>query len=168
MDYNIYIHSTDNSNNGSMTIPWGSATQQNSPTAAWVSPEEKDSGGSGESFKMKSPSQLLQMGTSALEKAIPEIAIAMAIVAVANKAFNTAEKVIDAALPFYVAETGNYYQNIVWENIKNTVNVIKDPFGTTYNILRARQTTRLENQRRTMQREILGDSMINTYSNRGV
>ena len=166
-DYNIYIHSVDQSNgNGSFTTPWTEEQKESSPTNAWKTFTESAS--KVKKNVLDNPASLLNKGMNVLAKAVPEIAIAFAIIKGTEMAVKLADTTISTVLPFYEAETGDYMYGMNYHNIKNGVSMIAHPFSSGINVLRTFQEQRLENQRRAMKRELLGDSIINTYTNRGV
>ena len=166
MDYNIYIHSIGDANvNGSFTMPWSNQERNNSPTSAWKKPEEISSAITN---PLQTATGLVNQGMNVLAKALPEVAIAYVVVKGVEKAIQLADTCISTALPFYEAETGDFIKSRQYNDFKNAIGMIKNPFGTALNIAREHQTIRIENQRRAMKRELLGDSIVNTYTNRGV
>ena len=166
MDYNIYIHdSTGGSQNGSFTVPWGSLQKEQSPTTSWQSPEEQDM-----NFNLKNGSvkSFIDMGVGALGKAIPQVAAAFAVIKLGELVVKGIDKVIETGLPFYETATGDYMLGTQYHNMKNFLNSLTHPMSTALNALRNYQAITVNNQRKSYNRELLGDSLINTYTNRGV
>ena len=163
MDYNIYIHSPfGQGNDFSQTKPWTTASAAGSQTSA------QDTGISssvntafGTMSKFSNPDSLVGMGITALTKVAPWIAAAAVVVSVTDK-------VITHAIDFGTMQTGNYKAQIEYSNFKQTMSNMLRPFSSSFNYFRNEEQIRIQNQRRMMQRELLGDSIINSYTNRGV
>ena len=152
-DYNIYIHSADTTNQTSPTKAW--TTDTDSPTKSWQQVFAK-----GINYA-QNPDALVSAGVGFLSKAIPAIAIARLVV-------NLVDKVITTAVDQYAVDTGDHRRSFLWGNFKANVGVIFRPFGTSFNELKAQRRYAIEDDRRRMNRELLGDSVINSYTNRGV
>lgn len=160
-DYNIYIHSANGSTT-SPTKPWQPGNTQTS------SLNEENNEAIQKAWKVVSimnyaqnPDTLISKGTSAIEKAVPWIAVAKAVISIIDNA-------ITSAIDYGALETGNYRQSIAWDNFKTTLTNITHPFSFVQNRIRIGNRNRIENYRRQEQRLLLGDSDINAYTNRGV
>lgn len=159
-DYNIYIHSAS-SNNGtsdSPTTAWSKDNQGSSSddnTGAWVNKATQAIG------FVQNPDSLIQKGVGAVAKAVPWVAVAYAAVKLGTKA-------VDTYYNFEVLNTGSYGSQMAWNNVKTALTSALTPFSTTMQYIYSTQQVRIENQKRQLTRELLGDSEINSYSNRGV
>lgn len=163
-DYNIYIHSITSGGNssGNQTVPWGSRQDEGggSPTTPNGS---KETG----SFLSKvlgfaqNPDSLASAGTSAFTKGIPYVAIAMAVVKISEAVVNEYEYWISN-------EAGEYRGAAIWEDFKTGVNSVLHPFSSTYNHYKAVRQLSRTNQKMQMQRDLFGDSVINSIAARGI
>lgn len=157
MDYNIYIH-TDEEGNASRTRAWGSSEGEKiggeSQTNAWVPKAQKAISAVG------NPDSLISRGVGAVAKAVPWVAVAYAVVKVATFA-------VDTATQFATTATGDYSFQTGWDNFKNIVHVTLTPFTTTINYFKRNQQYKRMNERNAAHLDLLGDSVINTYTDRG-
>ena len=156
-DYNIYIHSAETTSNKptSPTVAWKKEEQQNTQTSSWGNTAAQIGG------FVANPDSLVQMGFSAVMKAIPYVVIAKLVI-------DTGIKVYETALDFITIRTGNYAESIKWNNIKSFVSGMMRPFSSAINEYKQNAYNSVENDRRIKQLELLGDSVINSYFNRGV
>ena len=161
-DYNIYIHSAITSNATSPTKPWVSQTGENAP---WGSSDSLTSQITKSVSKtagvLMNPDSIISTGTSALIKAIPWIAIAIIVA-------KAVDKLVSTSINYNSLESGDYRDSIAWANFKSNFSWIFKPFSTGWNEMQTQNKYRIENYRQTMKRELLGDSIINSYTNRGV
>ena len=166
-DYNIYIHALNTSSpTSNQTIPW---TLREEPTSTGESNTTPHGGASIGAFGIASriaaiaqnPDSIVAGATSGLMKAAPYIAAAAVVVKLSIAAKETALGAIER-------ELGDYRHSIAWENLKTNVNVITHPFSSTVQHFRTVRQISLNNQRVSLQRELFGDSVINSYTNRGV
>lgn len=81
-------------------------------------------------------------------------------VAYATAAFKMAEKAFTTFDSFAAAATGDYRYRMHYQNYKAMMAMAVNPFSAI-GILRQEQETALSNKRAELQRELLGDSMIN-------
>ena len=160
-DYNIYIHSTSTvGQNDNPTRAWSNQIVQ-TPTAAW---KESDMSGQGLNdplsnvapFIANESMEALKYGGSTLST----IAVAAAIIKTGWEAL----KLHDS---FASANKGDFRLTLSMRNFETMVNSVFRPVSTTIGYLRSEFEINRENQRRTMQLELLGDSDINRYTNRG-
>lgn len=159
-DYNIYIHSAS-SNNGTSNSPttaWskdnqGSASDDN--TGAWVNKATQAIG------YAQNPDSLVSQGIGAIAKAVPWVAVAYAAVKLGTTA-------VDTYFNFQTLNTGSYGSQMIWNNVKTFLTSLLTPFSTSMQYFYSNQQVQIENQKRQLTRELLGDSEINSYSNRGV
>lgn len=163
-DYNIYIHAPfGGSGEFSQTKPWKSEEGGGSGLTTPFTGESNQAVKSafGALSKFSNPDSLIGMGVSAISKAVPWIACAMIVLSITDK-------VITTSLDFATVESGDYSVQIGLANFKQNVSNLIRPFSSSLNYFKNEQQIRIQNQRRTMQRELLGDSIINSYTNRGV
>lgn len=149
-DYNIYIHSANNlGGNTNPTKAW--TKQQVIQTDAW----ESEYSGYQPTSNLPIVDELKSMGTTALAKAIPVVAIAMAI-------YKIGTKIVDTVEPFITRESGDYRFNVGYSNFKVGVNMVFNPSGTALNAITYFQENRIFNRGQEQQRLLLGDSLINS------
>ena len=153
-DYNIYIHIAESTSQQSPTKPWN-AEDRESPTASW-----QDRFVQGINVA-ENPDMLVSKGVSAVSKAVPAVAVAMLIV-------KFMDKVATTAIEGYTTETGDYRANYAYNNFKASVGVVFRPFGTVINEFKAQRQFAINDEKRRLTRELLGDSIINSTTNRGV
>ena len=65
-------------------------------------------------------------------------------------------------------ETGDYRDSVNWSNFKSNLSWLFKPFSTTWNEIQAQNKYRIDDYRKTRQRALLGDSVINSFYDRGV
>lgn len=149
-DYNIYIHSVnDLGGTSSPTKAW-KKQQDITQTDAWT-PEYSGYPVNTDDL----PTELKEMGTDALKKAFPVIAIAIAIYKIAMKAVETVE-------PFITRESGDYRFNTWLSNYKVGTSMIFNPASTALGAANYLQENRIFNKGQEQQRLLLGDSFINS------
>lgn len=71
-------------------------------------------------------------------------------------------KAVDYLTPYFANETGDYSFNIAYDNFFATLNMVFNPVDTILSFVEIEQRNRLENQRRTQQRILYGDTFVNT------
>ena len=160
-DYNIYIHSDNANGPSSPTQPWSSS-------GGWFQGMSWDSGSQAKAQTIQAatnvaanPDGLVTYGIAAFAKAIPWIAAAYAVL-------KLAEQVTSAAISFYGPATGDYKSSVEFSNFETKKGWLLQPFSTLVNHRRTLIEIENENAKRYEQRLLLGDSVINSYSNRGV
>lgn len=160
-DYNIYLHSTDNVGGSSPTTAWNNegadanSAFTGSQTSAWTSKAQQAIGAVG------NPDSLISKGIGAVAKAVPWVAIAYAIIKVGTF-------VLDTCFDFQALHSGDYSNLRTWNNMTTIVKNSFTPFSMTISGIKAMQSSDIDNTRRRMNREMLGDAEINSWSNRGV
>lgn len=167
-DYNIYIHSVDGGgftnptspssfNGNSFTMPWTNDSDSGSDSGGGVNPV---------AFMKKArqaPKKVIDMFKSMGKGG--KLGAVLGAAYLVLKGCYEAEKIADS---FVSVETGDFRHSKLLENYEASKHAVFHPISTTIEYNRTQQRIRLENQRRQMQRELLGDSEINRYSNRGV
>lgn len=169
-DYNIYIHAigTANSNANNPTVPW---SQREGGEGS--NPTVPQSGGYG-GFNIGIMGGLMGMGRSAIANptslvgaSVLPAAQAGAIAFAAFVAVKTAHTIYKNAVDFYGLITGQHRLSFEYEeNIKGMS--LLHPISTLIERQKIYITQRHENDKKALERELLGDSVINSYSNRGV
>ena len=156
-DYNIYIHSMDGEGGGASQ----NGTPTFNPTAPWGSQES--GGGSSDSRQLSKQTPNFMADTKkagSLSKAAPWLATAIAVV-------KTAYSISKTVVEFTSIQTGDFRMANNFHNYESTKHAIFHPVSTTIQTLKSMKLNQIENQRREIQRSLLGDSEINRYSNRG-
>lgn len=169
-DYNIYIHAigTGGATNENPTIPWGQKDVSN-PTVPWSESQSSGGGFNGlgiggaarAAALFSNPDSLVGTAISKAMKFVPTIAAAFVVV-------KTMTKVYETALDFSNIQSGDYGTQINYDNTRQGLHAIFTPVNTLVQIERTKLQNQVDNQRRRGNRELLGDSVINSYTNRGV
>lgn len=154
-DYNIYIHSLGGEGNKSQTSAW--KKENNAQMIPWRQMEEGDIQGSVALVDNETISTLGRYSG----KVVGIFAAALAANLAAYKIFKT-------GVDLYTITNGDFRMSTSIGNYEATKNAIFNPIGRTLSYFSQVLRERNETQRRTMQRELLGDSEINRYTNRGV
>jgi len=154
-DYNIYIHSDQSNGSSSKTSAWNSDMKPSDETSSWEGKAQQVIG------YAQNPDSLVSKGISTIARAIPAVAVAFAVVKLVDKVITTSNS-------FISTESGDYRSTTIYSNFKGLLKTTLTPFSTTINYLQGEQALRIENRSREQYRELLGDSIINSYSNYGV
>lgn len=169
-DYNIYIHAigTGGSTANNPTIPWSAreGDEAMSPTTAF--PANFGTNGSGVAKAIIKASSIAQNPDSVLSQAVSNVAKAIPFVAAAFAVVKLAVSTADTALDFYTMQTGEYTGKIGWNNFKQVMAVPFHPFSSMIDAYKQEVRWGIENSKRTQERQLLGDSVINSYTNKGV
>ena len=99
--------------------------------------------------------------TGAIAKAVPWVALVYVVA-------KTIDKVATTCINYGALETGDYRDSINYNNFKSQFSWLYKPFSNAYNEMQAQNKFRIDDYRKSQQRQLLGDSVINTYTNRGV
>lgn len=158
-DYNIYIHTVGNGGNGNAnpTTPW-SQSEQKSQTNVW---DGSDPTGKAAQYVslIGNPDTIVSRAVSFGMKAFP--AVAAAVVSVGMYWYQQ-------HLDFSSLLSGDYREKIKFNDTREIFSNILRPVSTTIQSVRFFTQLRLENDRKQANIELLGDSVINSYTNRGV
>ena len=141
MDYNIYIHDKSDQN--------GKPTQPRKETESDTAPKADQDAEGGE----------------AAFSGLGWIAVAIAAAKVADAAVTT-------MLPFQARETGDYSRQYAYNDFKTgvklAIGVVTNPVGTAYRsalaVANLKQTEAIEEKRKSRERSLLGDALINSWS----
>lgn len=167
-DYNIYIHAIN-----------GGPGQYN-PTAPWSQREGNDSGIFSQTQSQtggglgsvpgaitkavalaRNPDSVIATASNTALKALPWVAAAVACVDLGIKAYET-------ALEFATLQSGDFARKTFWDNLKQGTSNIFHPVSSSIQSLKTHIEWTIQNQRRAQDRDLLGDSVINQYTGRGV
>lgn len=159
MDYNIYLH-TDGAANSNPTKPWASDGGDSSPsfqtnTQPWENVLKK-----GISVA-QNPDGLVSSATSKISKAIPQIAIAAALI-------KLTDKVISEVIDFKTITTGDYTNQIMYGNIKAGISAAFRPISTTINIAKQKRINRNVDEASALRMKLQGDDFLNGFNGYGV
>lgn len=170
-DYNIYIHAigTGVASASNPTTPW-SAREGGQGLSQTTSQTSGDGSVNVEgAFNAvirtagyaSNPDALISKAVTSLARAFPIIAAAYAVV-------QLGEAVINNAIEFSEIETGDYRFGVQYQNVKAINNLVFHPVSSVVQNYKAQNQWQRENYKLRAQRELLGDSVINSYTNRGV
>ena len=175
-DYNIYIHAigTAGSTGENPTVPW-SARESGGGAFSPTSSQSGSSGGGGlggvgSTFAraitktagyMQNPDSLVSTGVSMLARVFPWVAVAMAVI-------KTSESIVNNIVDFSTIETGDYANQVRLNDVKAMMHLVTHPVSTLVQGFKMERQWARENQKLKAQRDLLGDSIINSYTGRGV
>ena len=162
-DYNIYIHSSITASSGEATKPWSSGkSSSNTPWGSGDSLASKITQNvSKVSGVMMNPDSLISQGIGFIAKAVPWVALVYVVA-------KTIDKVASTCLNYDVLETGDYRSSIDYNNFKSQMSWVFKPFSNAWNEMQAQNKYRIDDYKKSQQRQLLGDSVINASTNRGV
>lgn len=151
MDYHIYIHNENGGGSG----------RTRSKTS--VKKPETFSKGKTTNAKKTSEEQITESerntGTllSVVGKTTPYIAAAILAVKFVAK---TTEKAVDLYCSYYTPNSGDYALQHNWENLKNTIHMIKNPISTFVAVSQNELKIERNNARKEMESQLLGGTLI--------
>ena len=157
-DYNIYIHDMSGGGESSSPTKAWMPGEGNQTTKAWQS-KAAQVATNGENAGSWTPAIAAIKGVGSAAKSHPVIAAAIITFAIASK-------IVDTIEPFVTAETGDYRFNTAWNNIKSSLGIIINPFGTAYNGMREQQNIMLNNKKAEQSRLLIGESFTNDIKRR--
>lgn len=158
-DYNIYIHSDSQTGTTNPTMAW----KNNSPTLPF----------GGDDFNLDEstvdrlaaqgiqPNELSGYGKFALAKMSPYIAAFMVVAKVIDKVMTTASE-------YHTMLSGDARFQTGLNDAKSLMQEVLSPGSAAFQMFKLQTTIRLQNAKSEMQRELLGDSVINSYAGRGI
>lgn len=150
-DYNIYIHS-DPTAEGSKTSPFTFSGRSN------TQPKDSESGGADVSSYINAaanPDSLVQKGVGTIAKAFPYVAVAMAVIKIADKGATT-------VMTINATNTGDFSTINRYNNFKATLRFTMSPFSSQTNYLQNISQGAIKDIRNRMNQTLLGDSVINS------
>ena len=170
-DYNIYIHAigTGGATNENPTVPW-SARESGGAFSQTQSKSSGDIGGGGINAAQAiiKATSFARNPDSAISSAFSSIAKAFPIVAAAYACVKLGEAIVDNCIDFDVIETGNYRTQTEWQNFKSSIKNVFHPISSSIQSYKQTREWNRENYKAKAQRDLLGDSVINSYTGRGV
>lgn len=173
-DYNIYIHAigTGGATNANPTVPW--SAREGNGGGAFSQTQSRSSGANvgGDGFNAvktitkaantaQNPDSIISTAIVGLAKFAPWVAAAYACVKLSTA-------ITDTVLDFQALETGYYGNQVGWQNFKQTISNVFHPFSSSINAHKTQRQWAIENQKLKQQRDLLGDSVINSWTGRGV
>lgn len=169
-DYNIYIHAvgTGVSTNQNPTVPWsaredagGSQTQsQGGSNAAGASFNAAAMVSKAASIT-QNPDALVGSAFSGAMKSVPWIAAAYAVV-------KAGVSIADTVIEFVEIDTGDYRNGNAWRDSKQALNILLHPVSSVMQFAKTTSQWNRESKRFRLEQDLLGGSVINTYTGRGV
>ena len=172
MDYNIYIHA-DSVGTINPTMPWGDGA--NTQTMPWETQQAQTDLGAIEQFSQSTTKAITSIGSSkgmgsvlSVAKAHPYIAAALAVVAVATAVYKTGMKIANFVTDYKAQALGEYNAQIELNNFANGVHALFSPVETLLSEFKLTKKIEKDNIKKALNRNLLGDSVINAYTRRGV
>lgn len=156
MDYNIYIHSLGEQGRQSFTQPWNQS--DDSPTKPWSS--QKRENGQEENMEVTQAAEQIYSGAKAGGKAGLVTTLAVIVI-------KTAKQIYKGVADFQATTTGDFRASIAYNNYEAMKSNILHPISTTYNLFKTMVQNQVQTQRNQLQRELLGDSDLSSFMNRG-
>lgn len=167
MDYNIYIRSSGVAYTNP-TTPWNvNSTPETTPWEAQGTIQE------GESilneFKNATAGSMTSKGgIGGVVGFLKNIPVVGQLAAVAILAVKTTDKILSFTADTKALALGDYDMQTNYKNFKANVQSLFHPISTMKTRMNFNFELNRLNQKRTLERELLGDSLINQYTGRGV
>lgn len=167
-DYNIYIRAIGGGGSGfgTQTVPW--SQRENGGGDAPITPQSGTpnvGAFAGTVMRASSfaqnPDSIVSAGVGTLAKALPWVAAAYACVKLGTS-------IEDNIIEFNEIESGDYSTGVAWSNFKNGIRVMFSPFSSAIQTAKSVSQWHRENKKNQAQRDLLGDSVINSYTRRGI
>lgn len=153
-DYNIYLRSLDTSGQSDPTRPW-SQGGDSQPTSVW----NTEDGNIDKQINMASnPVQTLSGGINDILRKYVKVAVAFSVL---KTLVNTTAATINFVAETMDRQSGNFGYVHGINNIKRGWRNITRPFSTAIEIAVESDKRRIENERRTLNIALLGDTMMN-------
>ena len=169
VDYNIYIHAIGNgaSTNQNPTVPW--SQREGNGAFNQTQSQSSDDGLGRDAANIVSkiaraasnPDSVVATAASKFAKILPWVAAAYVVAQVSLK---ISEEVMD----YQAIQSGDYSTQAAWQNWKQGVRNFFQPVSSHWSAHKVRLQWNNENLKRERHRDLLGDSVINSYTNRGV
>lgn len=150
-DYHIYIHGEGNGSSGSKTAPF-STQQENGKTSNFET--AKQAFGTASSIAQGNG---VNMGVAALSKAYPAIAIAVAI-------YGVVDKVLTTGFAHQREYTGNYKNEMNYNNFKAKINMAVNPIGFVIKVAHQRAQFNKQNKEIAQQNRLIGNSILKDFN----
>lgn len=170
-DYNIYIRAigTGTASQYNPTTPWGAREG-----GAGLSQTVSQTSGEGNTNVEGAFNTVIRAAgyasnpDSLVSKAVTSLARAFPIIAAAYAVVELGESILNNAIEFSEIETGDYRFGVRYQNAKAINNLVFHPVSSIVQNHKVQNQWQRENYKLRAQRELLGDSVINSYTNRGV
>lgn len=150
------------------TAPWGTFSEDKSTDGAFSGGNSTSAWGGYVASTVASITRVAQNPDGIIGGAITKIASAIPWVAAAIAVVKLTEYIVDEVQSVNIITSGNHTDQLAWSNFKAGMGVVLHPISTAYNSWKQEEKWRVENQRREQQRALLGDSVINSYTRRGI
>jgi len=151
-DYHIYLHS-DTVSTGNKTTPRQNKVDANGEEPSNFAQVKKGF----QIAKGVAQGQAVNMGVSALEKVAPYVA---GVVAVAK----ITDKVLTTGFAHQEEYTGNFQNNVNYNNFKATMSAIFNPIGYALTIQHQQAQFRKQNIATQQQNTLLGNSVLKNFN----
>lgn len=167
VSYDIYLHAVNVSGNYNPTIPWsqrsanGGAAQTESAGSVGDAGKNAVFSVSRAASFMQNPDSIVGAGVAAISKALPWVAAAYAAV-------KLGETVADNVFEFSEIESGNHYAGNIYRDYKNMAGMVFRPVSSIIQNLKLEKQIARENERAKLNQDLLGGSVVNSYTRRGV
>lgn len=83
-----------------------------------------------------------------------------ATIVMIKKIYSLTSKAIDLYYSYYTTNSGDYIQQRKWGNMKQAMNLIKNPISSAVSISRNNLAIDRENERKEMESQLLGGTLI--------
>lgn len=166
-DYNIYIRSIGGGEGQSNpTIPWsqregGSFNQTTSQTSS-------NNGGINPMGAITKVGSFIQNPDSVVGAAISGLAKIAPYVAAAYLVCRVSDTIMNNVVEFNEINTGDYRVGNIIRNYAASMHNVTHPISSLHENFKIQDRWTRENKKARAERDLLGDSVVNSYSNRGV
>ncbi len=171
-DYNIYIHSVGTSNVGSsmQTTPWSQRGGDSGATTPWGESSGSGGGKGGGNFTngLLKTAKFISNPDSIISSALGGVLKAAAVVAVAKTVIDIGLSTWEKHADWYELTTGDSSSKLNAQRVRESINFFFNPIGVAIAEYRRIVQRRNENSKREQERLLLGDSVINSYTNKGI
>lgn len=167
-DYNIYIRAIGGGGGGpgTQTVPW--SQRENGGGDAPTTPQSGTPNvGAFAGTVMRAsafaqnPDSIVSAGFGMMAKALPWVAAAYACV-------KLGASITDNVIEFNEIEGGDYRVGNQWRDFKQALNNIFHPFSVTFQSFKNLAQWDRQNKRARAEQDLLGGSVINSYTRRGI
>lgn len=164
-DYNIYLHAigTGGATNDNPTIPWS----QKEGGGAFSQTVSQSGGFAGGGNFMRAVA-FAQNPDAIVSSSIGRYGRALAVVGAAYACLKLTQTLQDHIIGFAEAENGSQLARIRMEDTRQAFNNLIRPVSAIIQNIKIEKQWQRENYKLQQQRDLLGDSIINSYTNKGV
>lgn len=147
-DYHIYIHGDSNggsrSTSGGHTKPF--SVKKDESFGSMIQPAKQV-------MSSVANGSIVNTGVSALAKVAPWVAVVVAAVKIADK-------VVSTGFAHQEEYTGDYTNNVMWNNFKATINMIVNPVGLARKLIHNEFQFKKRELAREQEKVLLGNSAL--------